>query len=185
MNPNALSVKALQEKIDKLESEVGERQTEINLAHEQRDAAVTLGEQKIQDAIAEQSRLNAEKAKQLADAEGVAAKGRALIASGEKQLAEARRMVKEAEEMDLGHVAIKDAKQALILVKQEWSGKLNQLQDGHIRRKFTELEKLRRRMVAKTESREYGTPEFRTKEKERREKEAKEAEHLLGSPDGQ
>lgn len=183
-----LGTKALKEKVEKLEAEIGDRVAEISAAHRDRDVEIAGAEAAIEAAKQEHDRLIQVQQTRFAEAVRVEEKGRALIASGEKEVTKSRRMTDEAKLMDLGVDAIKEAKTALIAVRTEWSGKLSSLQDGHTRRKTSELEKLKRRLAQKEADAartpdQRGTEEFRKAERERREKkeEAEQKEREEGS----
>jgi len=177
---NHLGMKALKEKVAKLESEIGDRVAEIDADHRDRDAAIAQAEAVIEAAKQEHERLKQEQQACYAAAVRVEEKGRALIASGEKEVTKSRRMSDEAKAMNLGVDAIQQAKEAFILTRSVWSGKLSSLQDGQTRRKTSELGKLKRRLAQKEDDAartpdQYGTKERREAEAKRRE-EKEEAE---------
>jgi len=139
----------LAERVEKLKAELAGVADEIAEVTKQRDVEVLDCKKAIDLAEDESERRKRQQEEQLTGIEGKERQGRALIASGEKLLREARDARAETETMDLGQRGIAEARAALRSTIEKWAGELAKVQDSKTRRKRTQLEQA----VAKLEKR--------------------------------
>lgn len=148
-----LSVRALEERVEKLKAELAGVADEIAELERSREADLAGCQAQLAEA---QGRADAAKARQEeAQAEAVETerKGRALISSGEKLLHEAEEQRAAAEKMDLQLEPVRAAERRIRERQEHWKTELARVQSGPTRRKRAQLEqtiaKLERRMARK------------------------------------